>query len=221
MTRVYGLGLLAGVGLGLVLSSGTLLTLTARGYVWGVGFGITAWLGLFTCGLGIAMAAAPWIFPEPTEKAAPVETHRAAPASIPAAAPYDRVFNSTHGSAVERRYKPATATEAAWIDALSEFCLWVRDLQSLTGPAHQKAGVVANPNDWQDIIAPLVDHGAILPKRQGVETRWCAQWDATRAYNAVLAGYVKFPDRQPPKVKPFPTSTATIDATRPIEAESA
>jgi len=218
VNRVYGLGILSGVGLGLVTASGVLLSLYAKGYQWDLLTGLTAWAGLFTAGLGLMLALAPWIFQEPVEPL-PYEPPVVAPVVIPAA--YERVFNSARGSGVERRYKPTTATEAAWIDALSEFCLWARDLQSLTGPAHQKAGVVANPNDWQDIIQPLVDHGAILPKRQGVETRWCAQWDATRAYNAILAGYVQFPDRQPPKVRPFPTSTATIDATSPVEVESA
>lgn len=216
MNRVYGLGLLAGVGLGLVTASGVMLGLYAKGFQWDTLTGIGAWLGLFTTGLGLMLTLAPWIFAEPAEYYPP-EPVAARP--TPAPVQRERIYNSAHGSAIERRYKPTTTTEAAWIDALAEFCLWVRDLQTLTGPKHLAAGVVANPNDWQDIVQPLVDHGAVLPKRQGVETKWAPQWDATRAYNAVLAGYVTVPDRQPPKVRPFPARTATIDATMPVEAE--
>lgn len=206
--------LLAAVGLGALSACAVSLLLYAIGYMPSGWAGLGAFCGFFGAGFGLV----PWW--EWAHYTALALTVAETPAAV--ARPvtqYERVFNSAHGSAIERRYKPTTTTEAAWIDALAEFCLWVRDLQSLAGPKHLAAGVVANPNDWQDIVQPLVDHGAVLPKRQGVETKWAAQWDATRAYNAVLAGYVTFPDRQPPKVRPFPARTATIDATVPVEAE--
>ncbi len=210
MNRVYGLGLLSGVGLGLVTASGLMLGLSASGFQWDTLTGIGAWLGLFTAGFGLMLALAPWVFPEPVEQAASAQ-----PATpIPAQPQYDRVFNSARGSGVERRYKPATPNEGEWINAAADFLLWARQVGSLAGPAH--VGVsVQNPNDWQLIIAPLVDFGGVAPTQKGVVTRYAADYDATRLYNAVLAGWVQFPDTHPPKITPYSAQRMTVDVAEP------
>lgn len=207
MSRPYGLGLLVGIGAGLVLSSGTLLILYATGYGVTGTTALLSWLGLFTTGLGIALVLAPFVFPDPVET---VIVERA-PTPVPHSPTFTQATVHGRGPGTWTRYQPATSLEREWIIAACEFLLWARSLGSLGSPQHLKAGSVRNPNDWQEIIAPLIDHGAILPTQNGVLTRFAPEWDATRAFNAVIDGWVEFPERPAPRIVPFPAASATVD----------
>lgn len=209
MPRAYSLGILAGIGAGFASASGLMLLLYARGYQWGAGEGLLTWLGLFTTALGLVFLFSPWLFAE--QEPVSYETPETTAAPAQPVAQYERLFNSAHGSGVERRYKPITAIEAAWIDASADFLLWARQLGTLAGPAH--VGVSCqNPNDWQLIIAPLVDFGGIAPTQKGVTTHYTPDYDATRLYNAVLAGYVTFGEAAPPKITPYSARRMTVEA---------
>lgn len=199
--------LLAAVGLGALSACTVSLALYGFGYMPQGWAGLGAFLGFFGAGFGLV----PWWEWAHYKAPAPLpETPRATPTP----AHYDTVSIGGAKAGTYHAYRPSTAIEGEWITATADFLLHARALGSLAGPAH--VGVsVQNPNDWQLIIAPLVEHGAVMPTQKGVTTRFAPEWDSTRAYNAVMAGWVQFPETRPPKLTPYSAKRMTVDAAEP------
>lgn len=221
MTRTYGLGILSGIGVGLVASNGTLLAAYWQGYTVSGTSGFLTWLGLFSLGLGLMLALAPFIYKD-TQTIEYPPSQPITPAVNPTAR-FDTVKVNGTGAGFYHKYRPSTTEEAAWIDAATDFLLWVRQKGTLDSATHVGLSL-QNPNDWMEMIGPFEQHGAVMPRQRGVKTQFAPDWDATRLFNSVLAGYVQFSERKPPKVTPYPSSRMTVDSdgvgkARPLEAE--
>jgi len=204
------MGLLWGLGLGLGLSGGLMLAAWWFNLIPDVGTGLGMWFGLFTTGLGIGLGTAPWFFPDV------VEVRYDPPVQIVQDGQRQEVtYTAGAHQTTYQKYRPATIEEADWIQAEADFLSWVREKRTLDGPTHIGLSV-QNATDWGELLAPLEAYGGTVPRQKGVLTLFMPGWDATRLMNAVLAGYVRFPlDKRPPKVTPFPTSRAALDAMGP------
>lgn len=211
------MGLLAGIGTGLVLASGTLLTLyaTGRGLHGTVAF--LSWLGLFTTGFGLMLALAPWLFAEPQEHLPPAEPkYTPAPAPAPTATVARYAMGTVMGKPREpvlMAIEPRSARWLAWQEGSEKLLDWYTIRRTLIAEAlvDQERAFSSRP-DWVTFTDEW-KRVELVVKNNGKPCQLAAPLPVIRA--RIESGQIKWTDaHDPPAIvaPPRPSVGMVVDA---------
>lgn len=211
------MGLLAGIGTGLVLASGTLLGLYAFEHALHGVNGFLAWLGLFTTGFGLMLALAPWLFAEPKERsAAPTQQQYAAPTPPPAVVVTRYATGTVMGrlrEPLEIATEPRSSRWLAWQRGAESLLAWYTIRRTLTAEAlvDQEHAFSSRPDwvtftdEWQRVDLAV--------KVNGRATQLAAPLQVIRA--RIASGQIEWTDaHDPPAIAapPRPAVGMVIEA---------